>query len=157
LSRKKNFTCRAYDCEEPPYLGGLCEKHHEEKSKKERRRNAAIDALHYLTIDGEYLENSSLQEKLLNIKKWWDRACISVNHRITDNILLDEANYALEWCIALAQEIVDAELAYRKNKDVPENLQYVLQHTEDMVLDRFKNLEAGLMSNGVARPKPRNN
>jgi hypothetical protein len=63
-------------------------------------------------------------------------------------VLSDEAGYAIEWSIALAKEIVDAEIAFR-NGAVPS---YSLESTREWVWDRFRNLEKGLMSNGIKRP-----
>lgn len=59
----------------------------------------------------------------------------------------DEADAALEWCIALAQEIIDAERAHRTGGRVSDKL----EATRHWVWDRFNNLEAGRHSNGTAR------
>jgi len=59
----------------------------------------------------------------------------------------DEAEYATEWCIALAIEIVDAELALRDGRAVSNSL----ADTRAWVWERFNNLEAGLNSNGRPR------
>jgi len=60
---------------------------------------------------------------------------------------LDEALFAQSWCISLAQEIIDAELATRKGERFSQSLDI----TREWVWDRFKNLEAGLRSNGTKR------
>jgi hypothetical protein len=65
-----------------------------------------------------------------------------------DEVLSDEAEYAIEWCIALAKEIVDAEIAFRKG--TPSS--YSLESTREWVWERFHNLEKGIMSNGIKRP-----
>jgi hypothetical protein len=64
--------------------------------------------------------------------------------------LKDETKYAIDWCIALAQELVDAERASRTSAPFdPTKLEY----TRQWVWERFGNLERGLMSNGVKREK----
>ena len=114
----------------------------------DRRRKAALDALHKSEIEGRPPENAELRDELFRIQKWWYRACDAVNYAREDEVLLDEAKYATEWCIALAQEIVDAEIASRNGQPIPISL----ERTRDWVWDRFLNLEKGLMSNGVNRP-----
>jgi hypothetical protein len=61
---------------------------------------------------------------------------------------LDEAEYALEWCIALAQEIVAAEYRLRNGLGISD---LRLDFTRRWVWERFSNLEAGLRSNGLTR------
>ncbi len=139
-------TCRKYGCHESPHRGGLCEAHHDEERLKETRRAAAVTALHNLTIDGKLPENPALKEELRLMRGWWDRAVNSLNYR-PDPLLGGEAEFALEWCISLAQEIVDAEKAFRKG----ESPSYMLEATRSWVWDRFRNLEAGLHSNGTSR------
>jgi hypothetical protein len=144
----KRKQCAKYRCTEEPCLGGLCKKHYEESIKKEIRRNAALSALHKAEIEGRLPDNPALREELFLIRKWWFRACDSLNYGRKDEILLDEAEYAIEWCIALAQEIVDAEIASRNKQPIPDSLEY----TKDWVWERFSNLEKGLMSNGIEHP-----
>ena len=145
IKRKK---CTESRCSDEPFLGGLCKKHHEEAAEKGRRRSAALDALHKAEIEGCLPENPELREELFQIRKWWFRACDALNYGRKDEILSDEAQYAIEWCIALAQEIVDAEIASRNGQPIPMSL----EGTRGWVWDRFRNLEKGLMSNGVKRP-----
>lgn len=82
------------------------------------------------------------------IRKWWFKACDAINYGRSDPILRDEAEYAAQWCISLAREIVIAERAYKAG----EAPSHMLEHTLEWVGERFGNLEKGLMSNGVARP-----
>lgn len=147
--RSKIRTCRKYDCHEPPHCGGLCKKHHEEGRLNELRRTDALSALHDLTVKGRILENAELKAELLRLRDWWDRVVRSMNYRIADPVLGDEVESAKEWCILLAQEIVAGEMAIR-NGTSPS---YMLDATRLWVWDRFKNLEAGLMSNGVPRQR----
>lgn len=146
--RRQHKTCRERNCEEPPYLGGLCEKHHEEDSLRKRRKEAAIQCLHVGVVDGRLPENPELREELSRLRKWWNRACQAVQSRHdATHMPLDEADYALDWCIALAQAIMDAELAFRSGERIPDSL----AATRHWVWDRFNNLEAGLRSNGTPR------
>jgi hypothetical protein len=148
MTHGKPRSCREPRCDEAVHLGGLCQKHHEEDSRRSRRRDAAVGALHTLIIDGRLPEGPGLREELLNLRPWWDRACDAVQtNRGSQLMPLDEAEFALEWCISLAQEIVDAELAVRSGRTIENSLGY----TREWVWERFKNLEAGRRSNGLAR------
>jgi hypothetical protein len=59
----------------------------------------------------------------------------------------DEAEYALEWCIAAAQGIIDDERALRSGKK-PESMSV---HKRAWVWERFGFLARGLRSNGLPR------
>lgn len=148
-SRNRIRECAKADCGEAPYLGGLCEKHHKEKLQEEKRREAALHALHFGKIADRLVENEELRDELARLRQWWFKTCDAVNNNRKDTVLKDEAEYAAEWCIALAQEIVDAELAFRAGSNSPSN--YSLVATREWVWQRFRNLEAGLMSNGIQR------
>lgn len=141
------LSCSKKGCSKPLYLGGLCKCHYDEGARREQRRDAAVRTLHSGTVDGRVLNNEELRAELLRLLTWWHRACDAVNYGRKDPVLRDEAEYAVEWCIALAQEISDAELAFRNG----ENPTPALAATRVWVWDRFRNLEAGLMSNGIER------
>lgn len=146
--RKVTRRCRAAGCDELPYLGGLCERHHKEDKATARRRNDAIQLLHLSIIDSEPLRNSELREELTKLQSWWSRACLALQSQRPDPVLQDEADYVIEWCISLAQEIVDAERSARTgNLATAPNLEI----TRQWVWKRLANLERGLMSNGVCR------
>jgi len=145
---KRPIVCSHAHCEEPLKFSGLCSEHFEEQQEKRRRRDAALQALHYGEIDGRLPDDLKLRDELQQLRSWWDRACFSVNQQIQDSILQDEAQYAVEWCISLAQEIVVAELASRSGQPDPS----AFISTRDWVWKRFSNLQAGYMSNGVKRP-----
>lgn len=147
--KRKQFECRKDGCVEPPHLGGLCKEHHEKYAAQENRKQAAIEALHHGKINGIYLKSQELHKELEKVRKWWHRACDAVNYRREDEILRDEAEYALEWCIALAQEVVDAEVSLRGGKETAEPFSF----KQTWVWERFENLEKGLMSNGIERRK----
>lgn len=148
MIRKIQKTCRHADCDNFPYLGGLCREHDEEDRRKRKRRATAIDTLHTGVIDGRIPEDLALRDELQKIQAWWDKACRAVQQRQTiEPLPLDEADYALEWCIALAQEIVDAELAHRAGNTPGHGL----EHVRHWVWERFGFLTQGLHSNGTAR------
>jgi hypothetical protein len=148
MKRKK--ACSVYRCTNPPYLGGLCEVHAEEAEVKARRQDDALELLHRCVIDGAVPSDPMIREEFDRLSVWWRRACGSVNNSILDAILKDEAEAAVSWCINLAQELVDAERAIRSGKTFNKTL---LNHTRQLVWERFGNLQRGLMSNGIERPK----
>ena len=148
MSRKKQPVCRQYRCDKPPLSNGLCHEHYEIHKHNEKSREEALEALHKAHIDGALPTNTSLREQLFQIQKWWFRACDSLNYNRKDPVLLDEAQYALDWCISLAKEIVAAERAINSGQEPS----WTLEHTSNWVYERFHKLEKGLMSNGVVRP-----
>lgn len=148
MKRKKQ--CLVYGCEEPPYLGGLCQIHAEEARMKAQRRDDALEVLHCGVIDGAVPSDPEIREELVRLRRWWHAACDSLNYRIPHAVLKDEAEPATSWCIALAQELIDAERATRAGKSCDKTM---LNGTRQWVWERFDNLERGLMSNGIARPE----
>ena len=92
----------------------------------------------------------SLRNQLFAIRKWWFRACDALNFDRKDSVLQNEAEYAMEWCIALAREIVAAERIVKEGGQPS----YMLEHTAKWVYERLANLEKGLKSNGVALEEP---
>lgn len=148
MGRKKTLTCRRWDCEEAPFLGGLCEAHHEEDRLKQLARRAAIDALSTSCVAGKLPEKPGLKDELLRVIRWWDKACLAVNAGRQDNVLLDETQYAPEWCIAIADAIIQEEMNFRQGLDDDATVAFLKKDT----WTRFEHLEAGFMSNGVKRP-----
>lgn len=146
--RNRKKGCRVYGCSEEVYLGGLCRKHVKEERLEAQRETAAMRALESLTIGGRLPDDLTLREELAQLREWWDRASIVVQTKREDELMpADEAKYALQWCIALAKEIVDAELALRDGRAVSASL----GATRAWVWERFRNLTAGLRSNGLPR------
>ena len=143
----RKHECRRSDCTNLPHLGGLCKQHHEEDIEKREKRKVATAALTSQAIDGRLADNPELRTEMARLSKWWHRACDSIRAERMDEILQDEAEYAMEWCISLAQELVKAERAHRLGESMPSSLGY----TRESVWSRFANLEAGLRSNGVKR------
>ncbi len=151
MKRKK--ICQHENCSEPPHLGGLCEVHAAEARFKSKRQDDAVRALHHCAIDDAFPLDPLVKDELLRISVWWRDACDSLNYQREHAVLRDEADAATSWCIALAQELVDAERAYRAGNDYERTL---LDATSQWVWERFRNLERGLKSNGVVRPKQGN-
>lgn len=149
--RRNERECRQYKCSQPLYLGGLCEKHHEESVAEDCRRSAALDALFTGLVGGCSPNDPGLRDELARLQGWWHRVCNSVNYGREDEVLREEAHAAVEWCVALSKEIVAAELTLRKGGTVSLSL----HATREWVWHRFSSLEAGLMSNGVKRRQER--
>lgn len=114
--------------------------------EKSKLRNEALDALHKGIIDGQFPENPELREELWKIRRWWSRACDAVNYERQDPILQDEASYAVEWCIRLAEQIVEDQ------RTLARGAKPGFSFTRQWVWECFENLEAGLRSNGTNRP-----
>lgn len=153
MPRKKPIsTCRHPDCERSPHLGGLCKVHHEEKRSEEELRSEAVRSLHWITVDDALPTNELVREELLRIHKWWREVCDTLNHGRRHPVLRDEVEYAKDWCIRLAEQLVLFERAVRSGK-APGELPFTLEHTRQWVWERFDNLNKGLMSNGVRRPE----
>lgn len=148
MNKKIIRECLKHGCSDAPYSSGLCKKHHEEAVRQEHRRKAALNALGTTLIEGRSPENQELREELFRLQKWWDEACNAVNYNKKDSVLGDAAGYAVEWCIALALEIVDSELAFRNGSSSPQSL----EATRQCVWERFRKLEAGFRSNATSQP-----
>ena len=146
-TKRKPITCWEFDCAERPYLGGYCQQHHEERERAERLRRDALDALSRATVDETPFTQPEYREEVLRVSKWWDRACsVTRSAGFKDAVLGDEAQYAIGWCIQLAEQLVLAERAARSGSKVNE-LQ--LDAVRGWVWERFTHLERGLRSNGT--------
>lgn len=145
---RKARHCKASGCKESLYLGGFCKRHHAEDVAKAKRRSDALELLHTSVLDNGSLHMPALRDELYRLQRWWGRVCSALQLQRADPVLQDEADYALEWCIALAQEIADADRSLRHGGAAwtPN-----LEPTRQWVWERFANLERGLMSNGVKR------
>ncbi len=150
--KKQSLACSHRRCQEPPYLGGRCKEHHEEKRIEEELRSEAVCSLHWSTVDGTLPTNAQVREEFLRIQRWWREVCGTLNYGGNHPILRDEVEYAKEWCICLAEQLVLFERAVRSGEPVGD-VQFTLEHTRQWVWERFDNLEKGLMSNGVRRPE----
>ena len=140
--------CIVAGCKRPIEFVGKCAEHYQEDVQRAKRRKEALTALHTSAIDNRVPENPELREELSRLRKWFDDAARVVQRRIAnDTVPLDEADAAIEWCIRLATEIVEAERRFRQG----DAAQYELDATRDWVWERFRCLAAGLQSNGLPR------
>lgn len=146
---KKNSICREQNCVESPYLGGYCRAHHDDYKYREELRRAAVSALWELTVDHTFFTQKEYREEAYRISKWWAQACAAViSPNPKDTVFAGEAEYATEWCIRLAEQLVLAERAARSGTAVEE---YRLKAVSEWVWERFTCLERGLSSNGMPR------
>jgi hypothetical protein len=143
----KQTFCKQSHCHEPADNTGFCKRHFDEDNLNSKRRTEAIEVLHFGKINGHKIQSPELLSEYSQIERWWSRACIANNFGTTDSILKDEVEYALEWCISLAQIIVQEELEFRISGKYMNTNNYIRSE----VWSRFKNLQAGLMSNGISR------
>lgn len=138
--------CRHKNCLVRPYLGGLCRDHYEEDEKKSRLRRDAIIALQSATVDDVGLTDNALKQELYQLQEWWFRAADVLKYGMTvDFMPSDEAQYAQEWCISLAIDIVQAERTARNGESALSDIHY----TREWVWKRFAHLQAGKRSNGT--------
>jgi hypothetical protein len=147
---KRKTVCLKFRCGNQPFMGGLCKQHFEEDKAKEARRDTALKALSNGLVDKELVKPGPLRQEFERVQKWWNETCDALNSSRQHKVLLDDTEYAASWCIGLAEEIIDAVREERAGKESNTEIRkYMRQRT----WDRFENLEKGLMSNGVARPK----
>jgi len=106
----RRLICQKRGCSKEPYLGGLCQVHHQEGQASKERLDAALTALHSGVVDGYAPQDPSLCSELDRLRVYWDRACqVLQTQRGTELMPLDEAEFATERCITLAKEIVEAQ------------------------------------------------
>jgi hypothetical protein len=147
--RKRIPHCRHSRCDKEGRLLGLCEEHYAEHLKDKQQHDEAVYVLHHALLEKQPFQKETIAEEYYRIRGWWNRACNSVNYEREDEILRDEAECALDWCISLTRQLIQEELSYRKGEDYPQPW----NSTRDWVWERFANLEKGLMSNGRERTK----
>jgi len=145
----KRKACGKFQCEKPLYKGGLCQKHFEEADHRHHRFMEAADVLRNGVIDGECIRLGPLLEEFQRVQKWWTQVCAAEIAGREHPVLKDETPFGTDWCIAIAQEIIDAERDLRAAK--PSDTE-IRKYRREETWKRFENLERGLMSNGVARP-----
>jgi len=147
---KRRQACAEYRCDEPVHASGaLCQRHSEEAERNLHRFMEASNVLHTSRIDGEYIGPGPLRDELHRIQDWWRQVCAAGKAGREHPVLKDETRFGGDWCIAIAQEIIDAERDRRTGKPGDTELRKYLR---DETWKRFENLERGLMSNGVTRP-----
>ena len=148
VRRKKPYRCAKDRCEYLPYLGGLCKTHYEEQEVERSLREAALKSIHEGVIDDSTLTIPNLKAELDRLRTyWWAARDVNIARRGTPTMPLEEAPYAQEWCIRLAEQIVIAERAEREGKKPG----YPLEECQNWVWQRFENLDKGLHSNGIPR------
>lgn len=147
MKSRKKVTCAHSQCEELAEASGFCPEHYAEFKQQRKNRDDAIQTLHSSIVNEQLFQKAELKEEFEKIQQWWRRACDSINYKKEDPILKNEAQYATEWCIALTLELIQEEKAFRAGA----TLQTSSSFTRDWVWLRFKNLESGLMSNGLPR------
>jgi hypothetical protein len=141
MARLKIPRCRKYPCEQPPFMDGLGKQHSVKDEAKRIRRDSALQALHRGVIDEEYIGAGPMREELERIRKWWHQICDAVIAQRQHAILKDETEHASEWCIWIAQELVDAERERRVGKE-GDNL--TRQYIGRVGWERFENMKRGL-------------
>jgi hypothetical protein len=145
---RKNLICQKSACSNEPYLGGLCQVHHKEDQSRKQLRDDALTALHSGIVDGNPPRDPDLCSELDRLRVYWDRACLVLQTQHgTDLMPLDEAEFATDWCITLAQRIVEAQRKLTTGDALP----MPLTLTRKWVWERLRNLDAGLRSNGTRR------
>lgn len=148
--KRSHRVCSESGCDLAPYLGGLCKQHHAEHEREHEKRARALNVLHRRQPDSDVRYTGELAADWRALHSRWDRVCDVVKgQRGTKNLPLSEAEYAIDWCIALAVELLSAEDALAMGNKPPSSLEI----TRGWVNERFENLEAGLTSNGLPRPK----
>jgi hypothetical protein len=149
---KRRKDCARLHCYERPFLGGLCERHHDEAERKRLRYDTALVALNTGRIDDEPVGEGALRDEFWRLRDWWSAVCNSMTSNREHPVLRNETEYAVSWCISLAEYIVDEERDRRAGK---EDAARAHQYLRRDLWERFENLERGLMSNGIARPETR--
>ena len=67
MPRRKRNQC--YRCDEPAYLGGLCREHNAEDTEKKQKREAALKALHFGTVENRTPEDPALRDELSRLRQ----------------------------------------------------------------------------------------
>lgn len=145
---RRRKRCRRANCEQEAASDGLCTAHAEEEHRESVRHDQAVAILHGSpTYAGPSLRGE-FDAELRQLRRWWWRSCDAVNlGRAQPSIPLDEAEYAVAWCIKLAEALLIAnEQALVGQDRHPE-----LENARRAVWERFENLERGLRSNGLPR------
>ena len=119
------------------------EEHHKEEQAKSRREMEARELLFRSVVNNEPLQSPALREELSQLQDWWQRSVRELQSPGSDPALQHEAQFASEWCISLADVIVEEERVGTLAKSLQR------ERTREWVWRRFGNLDSGLMSNGL--------
>ena len=89
-------------------------------------------------MEGHIPDDPTLRDELKKLRKWGDKACSAMQsgHDI-DGMPFAYAEAVYDWCIALAREIVAAEIALRNNQPASNSLTL----TRIWIWETFQNLE----------------
>jgi hypothetical protein len=119
-------------------MGGLCRVHYDEESRRTQLHEAAITALHTGEVEGMYLVDETLREDLQQLRDRWFVVCdVVISGRGRDLVPLEHAEYAKEWCISLAEQIVEAQRAITVGKTVASTFEF----TKSWVWKRLHDIE----------------
>jgi hypothetical protein len=149
---KRRVVCGKYPCNGCPVSLSSYEKHAAERELKDQRYFGAVEVLHGAPIDGLRVSCAALWDELLRFRDWWGEACRAVNSGSEDPLLLDATANGTYWCVAVAQEINEFERDARLGGKGDTRLREFIRQE---AADRFANLEARFMSDGVARRSDR--
>lgn len=147
---KRRRSCSRLHCDNPSFLGGLCEHHHEDAERKRLRRDAALAVLNRGQIDEQPVLPGPLRDEFWRLRDWWFDVCSYASRDREHPVLRDETEYAVEWCIGLAEYLIDEERDRPAGKQDAAH-EYLRRH----LWERFENLQRGLRSNGIPRPAER--
>lgn len=148
MVRKK--VCRKFGCGDQSLPNGLCAKHDEESQRRHQRSMDTADSLHRSVIDGVYIGSGLLGDEFRRVQDWWNAICSAERAGREHPVLKDETRFGVDWCTAIAVELIDAIRDERMGKEGDNEIR---RATRQWTWDRFENLERAFMSNGVLRPE----
>ncbi len=135
--KQKARRCRVDGCREMPHLGGFCLAHYEEDLRRGTLRDQAR-ALLFGKADGGGVSDHTLQEDLHELMGRWSFVCSAgISQRSNDLVPLEHAEYAADWCISLAEQIIEAQRAI--NAGMPVACSY--ENTKRWVWERLHGIE----------------
>ena len=118
---------------------------YEEHEREQLLRSLAITALHTGTVNDGLIADLTLRDELDRIRKEWNLVCaVSISRRGNDLMPLKEVEYASEWCISLAANIIKAQ----RDIDAGDQISSNYERTRQWVWEQFRLLEYA--SNGPA-------
>jgi hypothetical protein len=136
--KRKIPRCGAEGCSELAYSEGLCNVHLDEKGRKEKLHAQAVRALDCGEVDGAVLDDKSLRNDLEQLSDRWRLVCNVVNsQRGTNTFPLAHAQFAVEWCISFAEQIIEAQRSITAGTPVGGSY----EHTKRWVWERLRGLE----------------
>jgi hypothetical protein len=135
---RKIRLCNKEHCQNEPHRGGLCRSHYEEHERETLLRSQAITALHTGTVNNMLIADHALHNELEEIREKWSLVCaVSISRLGNDLLPLNKAEYASEWCISLAVEIIKAQ----RDLDAGEHISSSYERTRQWVWEQFRLLE----------------